>query len=96
MHGLLRQLQGRCTALKSLTFHTTLDQYEQWTPSRPLEVYAEWALFLSSIRNTLEHFKFEHKPTVLSPKIMYANLIQSEYVDLDYLDVDFAETIRPC
>ena len=95
VYGLLTQLKGCCTALKSFTFGTNVDQYEQWTPSRPLRVYVEWALFLFSIRKTLEHFKFEHKPTVFSPKIMCTNLIQYEYVDLNYLNVDFIETFHP-
>lgn len=96
MSGLLGELEGRCTALKSLTLRTKLDWYEQSNPFalRDNTVYAEWAHFLQSVRNTLECFQFEQRPKVVSPQRVSASPSSNVvFLNVFYLDLDFLETI---
>lgn len=67
MRYILKPLEGRYTALKSLLLRKAgqeqisgEDDVVLWSPDIDDAVYSEWASFLSSVEPTLEVFIFEH------------------------------------
>lgn len=61
MTGLLTMLTGRCTALRTLTLRR-VGQNEDgygWHAAAEEASYTEWALFIQSVKGTVESFTFE-------------------------------------
>ena len=87
MLGLLAELNGNCTALKTLTlrkvaknvehpFDTTLFKYEE-------DVYQEWAAFIKSLGPTLEKLTFEQGPPAFSAKPVNADNCREHAITWD-------------
>ena len=92
MQNLLGVLAGKCTSLKTLRLRKVgaRDEFD-FTPacrSKETDIYAEWALFLSSVRPTLESLTFEQGERLL-PK---ADWVQPRVRPMDQL---FGDTIFP-
>lgn len=69
MQNLLGALAGKCTSLKSLRLRKAgaRDQFDfpPGCTSKENDIYAEWAVFLASVRGTLESFTFEQGERLL-------------------------------
>ena len=92
MQNLLGVLAGKCTSLKTLRLRKVgaRDQFD-FTPacrSKETDIYAEWALFLTSVRPTLESLTFEQGERML-PR---ADWVQPPVRPMDQL---FGDTIFP-
>ncbi|MCJ1436078.1 hypothetical protein MMC27_005456 [Xylographa pallens] len=63
IHGSLGSLNGRCTALRSLTLRQSAEVAAHdlgWARVDILELYHEWSIFVVSVKPTLRKFVFEH------------------------------------
>ena len=94
MTGLLGKLEGRCTALKSLTLRTKLDIYAQHYFLGPHDnlFYVEWAMFLHSVRGSLENFRLVQSPKIIFPNDVFVRAIDSMVRGAFCLDLDFLQT----